>query len=104
MEHQLIQLTGNELSSGLITTFLNIPVTLGVGGLFDIEAREIKRAPVWMQKIGFEWLFRLVQEPKRMWKRYLIGNVKFIILFLKEFLLKTNQIKRQTKDQGTIKV
>jgi len=61
----------------------NINFIMGVGGSFDVISGKIKRAPVLMQKIGFEWLFRCVQEPKRMWKRYLIGNFKFICLILK---------------------
>lgn len=57
---------------------------MGVGGSFDVFAGEVMRAPVWMQKIGMEWSFRLLQEPKRMWRRYLIGNSKFIYLVFKE--------------------
>ena len=59
---------------------------MGVGGSFDVVAGLVKRAPVWMQKMGLEWLFRLIQEPKRMWKRYLVGNSRFIYLVLKERL------------------
>ena len=61
----------------------NINFIMGVGGSFDVISGKIKRAPVFMQKIGFEWLFRCIQEPKRMWKRYLIGNIKFIFLIFK---------------------
>ncbi len=57
---------------------------MGVGGSFDVVSGKVKRAPIWMQKHGLEWFFRLVQEPKRMWKRYLVGNTKFISLVLKE--------------------
>src|SRR5690606_1087714 len=57
---------------------------MGVGGSFDVLTGNVKRAPLWMQKMGMEWFFRLAQEPKRMWKRYLIGNPKFILLVLKE--------------------
>jgi len=57
---------------------------MGVGGSFDVVAGKTKRAPVWMQKSGLEWFYRFIQEPKRMWKRYLIGNTKFIFLVLKE--------------------
>lgn len=64
--------------------------SLGVGGLFDIFSGKTKRAPKWMQKRGFEWFYRLIQEPRRMWKRYLFGNSKFIYLVLKE---KIKQIK-----------
>ena len=57
--------------------------TMGVGGSFDVVAGKVKRAPVWMQNSGLEWLYRVIQEPRRMWKRYLIGNTKFIFLVLK---------------------
>ena len=57
---------------------------MGVGGSFDVVAGKVKRAPVWMQNFGLEWFYRFIQEPKRMWKRYLIGNSKFIALVLKE--------------------
>ena len=62
----------------------NVQFIMGVGGSFDVVAGKIKRAPKWMQNSGLEWLYRLLQEPKRMWKRYLIGNSKFIGLVLKE--------------------
>lgn len=57
---------------------------MGVGGSFDVVAGKVKRAPLWMQKIGLEWFFRFAQEPKRMWKRYLLGNSKFVYLVIKE--------------------
>ncbi len=57
---------------------------MGVGGSFDVFAGKTKRAPQWMQKIGMEWFYRFLQEPKRMWKRYLVGNTKFLFLVLKE--------------------
>ncbi len=67
----------------------NINFTMGVGGSFDVVAGKVSRAPLWMQKNGLEWLFRVYQEPRRMFKRYLVGNVKFIILVLKyKFKLK----------------
>ena len=56
---------------------------MGVGGSFDVIAGKVKRAPNWMQKIGLEWFYRFIQEPKRMWKRYLVGNFKFLFLNLK---------------------
>lgn len=64
---------------------LNVPVVWGVGALFDYIAGKFSRAPVWMRKLGLEWLFRLVLEPKRLWKRYLLGN--FIFTFRIAFLL-----------------
>lgn len=55
-----------------------------IGAVFDFYAGTINRAPNWMIKIGMEWFFRLVREPKRMWRRYLLGNVKFIISIFNE--------------------
>ncbi|MFB6732274.1 WecB/TagA/CpsF family glycosyltransferase [Bacillus mobilis] len=63
---------------------LGVPFSMGVGGSFDVIAGITKRAPLWMQKSGLEWFYRLIQEPGRMWKRYLVGNTKFIITVLKE--------------------
>jgi len=57
--------------------------TMGVGGSFDVVSGLVKRAPVWMQKAGLEWLYRVYQEPKRMFKRYLVGNARFLALVLK---------------------
>lgn len=65
---------------------INASFVMGVGGAFDVLVGEKKRAPQWVQKIGFEWLFRLLQEPRRLWKRYLIGNTYFVLLVLLEFL------------------
>ncbi len=56
---------------------------MGVGGSFDVIAGYTNRAPLWMQKIGLEWFYRFLQEPGRMWKRYLVGNTMFILLVLK---------------------
>lgn len=57
---------------------------MGVGGTFDVVAGKVKRAPLWMQNAGLEWLYRVMQEPGRMWKRYLVTNSKFGWLLLKE--------------------
>jgi N-acetylglucosaminyldiphosphoundecaprenol N-acetyl-beta-D-mannosaminyltransferase len=59
---------------------------MGVGGSFDVVAGLVKRAPKWMQDWGLEWLYRIMQEPRRMWKRYLFGNSAFIYLVFKEKL------------------
>ena len=53
-------------------------VAMGVGGLFDYFADRIPRAPLWMRRAGLEWAFRLFQEPGRLWRRYLIGNLVFL--------------------------
>jgi len=54
------------------------PVCMGVGGLFDFYSGRIARAPAWMREMGLEWVFRLLQEPGRMWRRYVIGNPLFL--------------------------
>lgn len=65
---------------------MNIPFCMGVGGSFDIIAGKTRRAPEWMQKTGFEWFFRIIQEPKRMWKRYAETIPVFLWIVFKEFL------------------
>ena len=61
----------------------NINLIMGVGGSFDVIAGTIRRAPEYIQDLGLEWFYRFIQEPKRMWRRYLIGNFKFVILIFK---------------------
>ena len=56
---------------------------MGVGGSFDVVAGFVKRAPIWMQHSGLEWAYRVYQEPKRMFKRYMVGNWKFMMLVMK---------------------
>lgn len=63
---------------------LGVDFVMGVGGTFDVVAGKVNRAPVWMQNSGLEWLYRVIQEPRRMWKRYLVTNSKFALLLLKE--------------------
>ena len=55
-----------------------------IGAVFDFFAGNIRRAPLWWQKHGMEWLYRLIKEPKRMWKRYIIGNTLFLGYLVKE--------------------
>jgi N-acetylglucosaminyldiphosphoundecaprenol N-acetyl-beta-D-mannosaminyltransferase len=57
---------------------LNVPVLAGVGAAFDLLTRRVKQAPSWMQENGLEWLFRLSQEPKRLWRRYLVYGSEFV--------------------------
>jgi N-acetylglucosaminyldiphosphoundecaprenol N-acetyl-beta-D-mannosaminyltransferase len=54
---------------------LNVPVSMGVGCVFDLIAGSVTRAPDWMQRFGFEWAYRLVQEPGRLWRRYLLKDI-----------------------------
>ena len=57
---------------------LTPPVRMGVGGLFDFYSGRIPRAPLWLREIGLEWVWRLIQEPGRMWRRYILGNPLFL--------------------------
>lgn len=77
--------------------FLN-SLMLGVGAAFDFIAGSKKHAPVWMQKFGLEWLFRLFSEPNRLWKRYLKQNPRFIYYFLQQWLLKKDFTKEGSKN------
>ena len=61
-------------------------VMLGVGAAFDFHAGSIRQAPRWMQKSGLEWLFRLIQEPRRLWRRYLYQNPRFVWFMIWQLL------------------
>lgn len=65
---------------------LNVAVCEGVGGSFDVIAGLTARAPRWMQRSGLEWFYRFLQEPRRMWKRYLMTNSEFVWLVLRDVL------------------
>ena len=65
---------------------LRIPFAMGVGGSFDVLAGRRRRAPRWAQRIGLEWLFRLAQEPRRLARRYISGNARFLALLARELL------------------
>ncbi len=62
---------------------LDAPVLLGVGAAFDIHAGNLRQAPAWMQQRGLEWLFRLLVEPRRLWRRYLSNNPRFVVAVLR---------------------
>lgn len=66
-------------------TLIQIPYKMGVGGSFDVISGMIPRAPLWIQRIGMEWAFRLSREPVRLFKRYTLDNLKFLWLLLKEW-------------------
>ena len=65
---------------------LTAPVLIGVGAAFDFHTGRIPQAPTWMQQAGLEWLFRLWQEPKRLWYRYLVYNPLFVLSILAQIL------------------
>jgi N-acetylglucosaminyldiphosphoundecaprenol N-acetyl-beta-D-mannosaminyltransferase len=64
---------------------LTATIMIGVGAAFDILAGRKRQAPRWMQRSGLEWLFRLAQEPRRLWKRYLVNNPLFVLRILAQF-------------------
>jgi N-acetylglucosaminyldiphosphoundecaprenol N-acetyl-beta-D-mannosaminyltransferase len=65
---------------------LSAKVMVGVGGSFELIAGMTKRAPLLMQKTGLEWFWRLVMEPRRLWKRYLVGNSVFVLVVLQQWV------------------
>jgi N-acetylglucosaminyldiphosphoundecaprenol N-acetyl-beta-D-mannosaminyltransferase len=65
---------------------LGVPIAMGVGGSFEMVGGIVNRAPGWVQNMGIEWLYRLVREPRRLWRRYLIGNVQFGFIVLRQWL------------------
>ncbi|MBE0626767.1 MAG: WecB/TagA/CpsF family glycosyltransferase [Burkholderiales bacterium] len=62
-------------------------VMVGVGAAFEFHAGTIKRAPLWMQRAGLEWLHRFVSEPRRLWKRYLVTNILFVLRACRQLIL-----------------
>lgn len=65
---------------------LQVPVMVGVGAAFDLNTGRVKQAPRWMREHGLEWFWRLLMEPRRLWRRYLIGGAEFACLVALEFL------------------
>lgn len=78
---------------------LDVPVLVGVGAAFDFLAGTKPQAPSWMREAGLEWLFRLITEPKRLWRRYLVNNTLFIYFVVVELLLKIFTIQKITPSQ-----
>lgn len=66
---------------------LGVDFVMGVGGSFDVVAGKVRRAPAWMRSAGLEWLFRVLQEPRRMWRRYLVTNARFAVMLARAWLL-----------------
>jgi N-acetylglucosaminyldiphosphoundecaprenol N-acetyl-beta-D-mannosaminyltransferase len=77
---------------------LQVPVIMGVGGSFDVLAGFIQRAPRWLQRLGLEWFWRLLMEPRKLWKRYLTTNSEFIWLAGREILAR--RLRRPRASQG----
>ncbi len=83
---------------------LGAGVAIGVGGLFDFYAGRIPRAPQWLRELGLEWAFRLMQEPGRMWRRYLIGNFSFLLAIAMQKLLGSANAQGYGVIPGPLKV
>ena len=79
---------------------LPVGAVMSVGAAFDTLAGLRRRAPLWTQKLGMEWLYRLVQEPRRLWRRYLIGNTHFIYLVLRQLSLFGRQSEQASLNQS----
>jgi len=78
---------------------LNVPFCMGVGGSFDVISGTTKRAPKWIQDFGLEWFFRFMQEPRRLWKRYIIGNFVFIYLVANELIKRKVTLRNQSRKE-----
>lgn len=74
---------------------LGVPVMIGIGAAFDLISGRVKQSPRWIQRSGFEWLYRLVMEPRRLWRRYLRNNPLFLWLFF----LQATGLRRFPLDQ-----
>lgn len=82
----------------------NVKIFLAIGATINFEAGNIKRSPNWMSEVGLEWLYRLLSEPKRLWKRYLLDAIPFIWLIVKQrFQLYENPwTVKQTKENSLV--
>src|SRR6185436_14596129 len=63
---------------------LDVPVAMGVGCVLDLLAGVVSRAPTWMQRTGLEWLFRLLQEPSRLWRRYILDDIPVLFWLVRQ--------------------
>jgi N-acetylglucosaminyldiphosphoundecaprenol N-acetyl-beta-D-mannosaminyltransferase len=65
---------------------MKVPFAMGVGGTFDVAVGKVSRAPVWMQRAGFEWFWRVLQEPRRMFRRYFVDDMAFFGMLARELI------------------
>jgi N-acetylglucosaminyldiphosphoundecaprenol N-acetyl-beta-D-mannosaminyltransferase len=75
-----------ELWMAEMRPLLRAPLLVGVGAAFDFHAGLVAQAPAWMGRNGLEWLYRLWREPRRLWRRYLLGNPRFVAAFARQYL------------------
>ena len=76
------------------SSVMEVPFVMGVGGSFDVVAGYVQRAPVWMQRLGLEWFHRMMAEPSRMGKRYLVTNAIFLTMMMKAVVKNAFRKKR----------
>lgn len=74
---------------------LNVNLCVGVGGSFDVISGKTRRAPVYLQRLGLEWAYRLMQEPRRMLKRYIVGNTQFLMILSREYLRQVGSRRKE---------
>jgi len=79
-------------------------VMVGVGAAFDYHAGTLRRAPLWMQDRGLEWLYRLLKEPRRLWRRYLTTNTIFLLRIARQFIREHRQAVEMASAQLTVPV
>ena len=72
---------------------MQVPLSLAIGATIDFEAGNVKRAPKWMQNSGLEWFYRLIKEPKRMYKRYILDDRRILRLMINDYR-KQKKIRR----------
>jgi N-acetylglucosaminyldiphosphoundecaprenol N-acetyl-beta-D-mannosaminyltransferase len=80
---------------------LPVGVVMGNGAAFDVLAGFFRRPPIWIQKVGMEWFYRLTVEPRRLWRRYLIGNTQFVLLVLKEAMAQMGSTSSRYQQRRT---
>jgi N-acetylglucosaminyldiphosphoundecaprenol N-acetyl-beta-D-mannosaminyltransferase len=83
-----------ELWMSEMRPLLQAPVLAGVGAAFDFHAGLVSQAPPWMGRHGLEWLYRLSREPRRLWRRYLLGNPRFVAAFARQYVCERGQRRR----------
>jgi N-acetylglucosaminyldiphosphoundecaprenol N-acetyl-beta-D-mannosaminyltransferase len=79
---------------------LNVGAIMAVGAALDTQAGLRRRAPVWVREMALEWLFRLAMEPRRLWRRYLIGNTRFVLLVIRQWMHeRLDELKRGMRER-----
>jgi N-acetylglucosaminyldiphosphoundecaprenol N-acetyl-beta-D-mannosaminyltransferase len=84
-----------ELWIDLVRDDLCPAVLLGVGGTLDFLSGNVRRAPLWVSRVGLEWLFRLFQEPRRLWRRYLLRDPKFLVIVGRALIRQFRQRRKE---------